>query len=86
MCSTCDHAEDMSVMIQIRHVPEDVHRKLKIRATEAGMSLSEFLAREVASIAARPSAAELRRKLEEMKIGRVKTPPEKVVREARDAR
>lgn len=33
----------MPVMIQIRNVPESLHRKLKVRAAEAGMSLSDFL-------------------------------------------
>jgi antitoxin FitA len=34
-------------MIQIRHVPDDVHRKLKERARRAGMSLSDYLRREL---------------------------------------
>jgi hypothetical protein len=34
-------------MIQIRHVPEDVHRRLKERAKREGMSLSDFLLQEV---------------------------------------
>jgi len=34
-------------MIQIRNVPDDVHRTLKIRAAEAGMSLSEYLLRDI---------------------------------------
>ena len=31
------------VMIQIRNVPEDVHRKLKVRAAESGKTLSDYL-------------------------------------------
>jgi antitoxin FitA len=34
-------------MIQIRHVPEDVHRRLKEQAAQAGMSLSDYLLQEV---------------------------------------
>ena len=34
-------------MIQIRHVPEDVHRRLKEQAANAGMSLSDYLLREL---------------------------------------
>jgi antitoxin FitA len=41
----------MSKMIQIRNVPDDVHQALKIRATKAGMSLSEYLLREVTKVA-----------------------------------
>jgi plasmid stability protein len=37
----------MARMVQIRHVPDDVHRKLKARAALAGMSLSEYLLAEV---------------------------------------
>ncbi len=45
----------MSKMIQIRNVPDDVHQALKIRATKAGMSLSEYLLREVTKVAATPT-------------------------------
>jgi antitoxin FitA len=45
----------MSKMIQIRNVPDGVHRTLKARAAHAGMSLSEFLLQEIADLAARPS-------------------------------
>jgi antitoxin FitA len=41
----------MSKMIQIRNVPDDVHKALKIRATQEGMSLSEYLLREVTKVA-----------------------------------
>ena len=37
-------------MIQIRHVPEDVHRRLKAQATREGMSLSDYLRRELTLI------------------------------------
>ena len=49
----------MSKMIQIRNVPDEVHRALKIRAAKEGMSLSDFLRREVTRIAERPSLTEL---------------------------
>ncbi|MGH7022644.1 MAG: FitA-like ribbon-helix-helix domain-containing protein, partial [Caulobacteraceae bacterium] len=37
----------MPTMIQIRNVPDDLHRRLKSRAALAGMSLSDFLLGEV---------------------------------------
>lgn len=49
----------MSVMIQIRNVPEPLHRKLKVRAAEAGMSLSAYLERELERIAAKPTREEV---------------------------
>ncbi len=41
----------MSKMIQIRNVPDEVHQALKVRAAKEGMSLSDFLRREVTRIA-----------------------------------
>ncbi len=46
-------------MIQIRNVPDDVHRKLKARAAEMGLSLSEYLNREIAALAALPTFDEV---------------------------
>jgi hypothetical protein len=46
-------------MIQIRHVPEDVHRRLKEQAAQAGMSLSDFLLQEVTLLSRQMSWEEL---------------------------
>jgi len=46
-------------MIQIRNVPDDVHKKLKIRAAREGLSLSHLLLREAMRLAERPSIEEL---------------------------
>ncbi len=48
----------MTKMIQIRNVPDEWHRVLKIRAAEQGTSLSEYLLREVIQHASRPSMQE----------------------------
>ncbi len=53
----------MGVLVQVRDVPEDVHRILKARAAEAGVSLSEFVRQELARVATRPPQAELARRL-----------------------
>lgn len=45
----------MSKMIQIRNVPDEIHRALKIRSAEEGMTLSDFLLKEVTHIANRPT-------------------------------
>ena len=47
MCTTCDNVVHMSKMIQIRNVPDEVHREAKVRAAKAGMTLSDFLLREI---------------------------------------
>jgi len=63
MCSTCIYAEHMSRMIQVRNVPDGLHRTLKARAAMAGMSLSDFLLTELRGLAERPTIAELRERV-----------------------
>jgi antitoxin FitA len=58
MRCACSHVIRMSKMVQIRNVPDDVHRALKIRAAKLGMSLSEYLLREVTKVAERPTLGE----------------------------
>ena len=53
----------MPKMIQLRNVPDALHRSLKARAAMAGMSLSDYLLLEIKEIAERPTLAELRERL-----------------------
>jgi len=53
----------MSVMIQIRNVPDTLHRRLKSRAALAGMSLSDYLLQQIRDAAERPTVDELRARL-----------------------
>ena len=76
----------MGTMIQIRHVPDDVHRTLKSRAALEGVSLSDYLLREVQAIAARPSPAELRRRLARSEPVRTSETMADAVRAERDGR
>lgn len=46
-------------MIQIRNVPEDLHRRLKARAAEQGLTLSDYLLRMAEQEVERPTIAEL---------------------------
>jgi plasmid stability protein len=46
-------------LIQIRNVPEDVHRTLKVRAAAEGTSLSDYVLREITRAARTPTAEEL---------------------------
>ncbi len=50
-------------MIQIRNVPDELHRRLKARAALEGTSLSEYLRAQIEAVAQRPTEAELRRRL-----------------------
>ncbi|MGH7277861.1 MAG: hypothetical protein ACREJG_04160 [Candidatus Rokuibacteriota bacterium] len=53
----------MPRMIQLRHVPDDLHRTLKARAAMEGLSLSDYLLREVRRIAERPTLDDLKHRL-----------------------
>ena len=53
----------MPKMIQLRHVPDTLHRSLKARAAMAGMSLSDYLLAEIREIAERPTLEEMRHRL-----------------------
>jgi plasmid stability protein len=46
-------------LIQVRDVPEDVHRTLKSRAAAEGISLSDYVLREVVRVARTPTPEEL---------------------------
>jgi plasmid stability protein len=50
-------------MIQLRHVPDELHRKLKARAALEGLSLSDYLIREVRRSAEMPTIAEITERL-----------------------
>jgi plasmid stability protein len=76
----------MNVMIQIRNVPETVHRRLKSRAALAGMSLSDFLLNEIREIAERPTIAELRARMEHRLAIAPSVAPADAVRAERDRR
>jgi hypothetical protein len=76
----------MAKMIQLRHVPDEVHRKLKARAALEGLSLSDFLLREVRVLAERPSLAELRARVQSRASINPRETPAKAVRAEREAR
>ncbi len=73
-------------MIQIRHVPDSLHRKLKSRAALAGMSLSEFLLREVERIAERPSPEEFAARLARRPALSIRESAAEAVRAERNSR
>ena len=59
-------------MIQLRNVPDSLHRGLKARAAMAGMSLSDYLLAEIKEIAAKPTLAEFRERLHARQKHRVR--------------
>lgn len=76
----------MSKMIQIRNVPDDLHRRLKSRAAMAGMSLSDYLLGEIKEISERPTLEELRERLHQRKPVSADIDTAVLVREEREAR
>lgn len=76
----------MSKMIQLRNVPDGLHRSLKARAALAGMSLSDYLLAEIKEIADRPTLAELRERLHKRRPVSAQIETAHLVREERDAR
>lgn len=76
----------MSKMIQIRNVPDSLHRKLRSRAALAGKTLSDYLRIELERIAGQMSYAELGERIEAMAPLSVKESPAKAVRRERDRR
>jgi plasmid stability protein len=73
----------MPKMIQIRHVPDEVHRTLKVRAAQEGMTLSDYLLREVRDLAERPTNRELFERAMREEPVVLDPPPEIVIREIR---
>jgi len=76
----------MSSMIQIRNVPREIHRRLKARAALAGMSMSEFVLREIERGLARPTREELLRRLEKLPGLDLVPPPADLIRTERNSR
>jgi plasmid stability protein len=76
----------MPTMIQLRHVPDDLHRKLKARAAMEGLSLSDYLIREVRQIAEKPTMSEMMERLARRKPVHLKTSPVEMIRALRDGR
>lgn len=76
----------MAVMIQIRNVPDDVHRTLKSRAAKSGMSLSDYLGKEVARLAAQPTWEEMAERLRQRTPIRMKRTAARLIRDLRDPR
>jgi antitoxin FitA len=76
----------MSTMIQIRNVPDELHRQLKSRAALAGMSLSDYLLGELRRTVERPTLAELKERLERRLQTNPSPEPAEAVRAERDSR
>jgi hypothetical protein len=76
----------MSRTIQLRNIPGFLHLRLKARATHAGMSLSDYLVRELSKIAEQPTLDEIKARLAALGPARLKTSPTSILRRERERR
>ncbi len=76
----------MSKMVQIRDVPEQLHSTLKTRAASEGMSLSDFIKRELERNAERPTMREWLQRTQAAKPISGKQTAARIVRQLRDER
>ena len=73
-------------MIQIRNVPDRMHRELKARAALEGVSMSQFILREIQRVLERPSREEILRRISEQAEVYLTRPAAETLREERDTR
>jgi plasmid stability protein len=76
----------MSTMIQIRNVPDPLHRAAKARAALDGLSLSDFAQKALAAAVSQPSTAELAARIRLLPPVRLDTPAADIIRADRDSR
>lgn len=84
MWCTCNHVIRMPKMIQIRNVPDDIHRRLKSCAAQAGMSFSDYLLNEMRKMAEQPTWDEFRARLATRSPVNSPLSPADIIREHRD--
>ena len=76
----------MATMIQIRNVPDETHKKLKARAAAAGVSMSDYILKDITKLAERPTDEEWRKKLAALRPVRLTESPAETIRKMRDGR
>ena len=86
MCCTCKYTGDMPKMIQIRNVPDSIHRRIKARAALAGQSLSDYLLQEIRESLEKPTPAELRERLSSQSRVKLTSSIVEILREERQTR
>ena len=73
-------------MVQIRNVPTELHRRLKARAAIEGLSMSDFVMRELRKALDRPTRQEILERLRARPVRRLRPSAAEVIRAERDAR
>ena len=86
MRATCEDAKYALVIVEVRNVPEKLHRELKARAALAGLSPSGYLLDRVRRLIERPTPDETRRRISQRSSEPVSEALAKAVRAERDSR
>jgi len=76
----------MSSMVQVRNVPAELHRRLKARAAIEGLSMSDFVLRELRKALERPTREELLERLRSLPVKRLRPSAADVIRGERESR
>ena len=76
----------MPKMIQVRNVPDGLHKKLKARAAMQGISLSDLVLKEMEHIAERPTLKEMMERIASRTPVKYKISPAEILRQERDSR
>ena len=72
-------------MIQIRNVPDSLHRKLKSRAAVAGLTLSDYLLAEIERVAVLPTRDEMLERIHKRSSVTLAVPAADIIRRERDS-
>ena len=76
----------MSSLVQVRNVPAELHRRLKVRAASEGMSMSDYVLRELKKALDRPTREEILDRLRAQPVRRLERRAADVIRAERDSR
>lgn len=76
----------MSTMVQIRNVPSELHRRLKVRAATEGISMSDYVLREIRKSLDRPTRQEILERLQAQPVRKLRRRAADVVRSERESR
>lgn len=76
----------MSKMLQVRNIPDEVHRRLKSRAALAGTSMSDYVLREIRQSLEKPTREELFNRIAQLPPIELDPPPSEILHEARERR
>ena len=76
----------MYKMLQIRNVPDHLHRRLKARAAHLGVSMSDYVLREIERLLEKPTRAELLARIAQLPPIELDPPPNEILRLERERR